>query len=83
MGFTHDGSASLFTEGEVVTEGVRKFVETRDSLDLETEIEQKLSEVDDNVNILPVTKGEGSRQSKIFVTGSHDKVRKRNINSRS
>jgi len=74
VGFTHDGSASLFTEGETVTEGVRKFVETGDSLDLETEIEGKLSEDDDNVNILPVTKGEGSRQSKIFVTGSHNRV---------
>ena len=79
MGFTHDGTASLFSEGENVTEGVRKFVETGDSLDLETEIEQKLSEVDGNINILPVTKGEGTRQSRIFVTGSHNKVRKTNI----
>ena len=79
VGFTHDGTASLFSEGETVTEGVRKFVETGDSLDLETEIEQKLSEVDDNINILPVTKGEGTRQSRIFVTGSHNKVRKTNI----
>ena len=82
VGFTHDGTASLFSEGETVTEGVRKFVETGDSLDLETEIEQKLSEVDDNINILPVTKGEGTRQSRIFVTGSHNKVRKTNIISR-
>ena len=74
VGFTHDGRASLSTDGETVTEGVRKFVETGDSLDLETEIEGKLSEVDDNINILPVTKGEGSRQSKIFVTGSHNRV---------
>merc|ERR1712106_378554 len=72
VGYTHNGSISLFKTGQAVSDGVRMFVEKGDSDMLERETAG--SSFLDTVFAPSIQQGEGQTETLIFVDGNNTKL---------
>ena len=72
IGYSHNGSMSLFRAGSAVSDGVRQFVEKGDTHMLESE-SNDLSFLD-AVIAPPIEQGEGRTEALVFVDGNNTKV---------
>merc|ERR1711892_85569 len=72
VGYTHNGSISLFKTGQAVSDGVRMFVEKGDSDMLERETAG--SSFLDTVFAPSIQQGEGRTETLIFVDGNNTKL---------
>ena len=72
IGYSHNGSMSLFRAGSAVSDGVRQFVEKGDTHMMEKE-SADLSFLD-AVIAPPIQQGEGRTEALVFVDGNNTKV---------